>query len=112
MHGRGYPDIEHVRRATGLALVIYELATISLNYGSLSVGHGTLDVSGTLDGDVLVLAWIEQGGPEVVAPKGTGYGSKMLERTMCGHLGGSIGFNWTSGGALVNLKIDCERLAT
>lgn len=98
--------------ATGLALVIHELATNSLKYGSLSVASGTLDVSGTIDGDFLVLAWTEQGGPEVVVPRDTGYGSKMLERTMSGHLGGTIAVDWTSGGALVFLRIDCGRLSS
>ncbi|KQS67619.1 histidine kinase [Rhizobium sp. Leaf371] len=98
--------------ATGLALVIHELATNSLKYGSLSVASGTLDVSGTIDGDFLVLAWTEQGGPEVVVPRNTGYGSKMLERTMSGHLGGTIAVDWTTGGALVSLRIDCGRLSS
>jgi two-component sensor histidine kinase len=97
--------------ATGLALVIHELATNSLKYGSLSVANGTLDVSGTIDGEFVVLAWTEQGGPEVVAPNDSGYGSMMLERTMSGRLGGSMTVNWTSGGALVTLRIDCGRLS-
>lgn len=79
--------------ATGLGLVIHELATNSLKYGSLSVVNGTLDVSGATDGDFVVLAWTEQGGPEVVVPRDVGYGSKMLERTMSGHLGGAITSN-------------------
>lgn len=99
--------------ATGLALVIHELATNSLKYGSLSAATGTLDVSGSIEGDDVVLAWTEQGGPEVVTPQGAGgYGSKLLERTVAGHLGGTISYNWTPGGALVTLKLDANRLAS
>ena len=98
--------------ATGLALVIHELATNSLKYGALSLSTGILDVSGTASGDTVILAWTEQGGPKVVAPTGAGgYGSRLLERTMASHLGGSITFNWTPGGALVTLTIDAARLA-
>jgi two-component sensor histidine kinase len=98
--------------ATGLALVIHELATNSLKYGALSLSTGNLNVSGTICGDTVVLAWTEQGGPEVVVPNGAGgYGSRLLERTMAGHLGGSITFNWTPGGALITLTIDAARLA-
>lgn len=99
--------------ATGLALVIHELATNSLKYGSLAAATGTLDVSGSIDGADVILVWTEQGGPEVLAPQGSvGYGSRLLERTMSGHLGGTIGYNWISGGALITLTIDGNRLAT
>ncbi len=98
--------------ATGLALVIHELATNSLKYGALSLPTGTLDVSGTVTGDTVVLTWTEQGGPEVVTPTGEGgYGSRLLDRTMSGHLGGSINISWTPGGALVKLNIDVRHLA-
>jgi two-component sensor histidine kinase len=98
--------------ATSLALVIHELATNSLKYGALSFATGTLDVSGTVAGDTVVLTWTEQGGPEVVTPTGEGgYGSRLLDRAMSGHLGGSISTNWTPGGALVTLNIDASRLA-
>jgi two-component sensor histidine kinase len=98
--------------ATGLALVIHELATNSLKYGALSSAAGTLNVSGTVDENHVTLSWIEQGGPSVVPPTGPGgYGSKLLERTMAGHLGGSIAYDWTPAGALVSLKIDARRLA-
>lgn len=99
--------------ATGLALVIHELATNSLKYGSLSAATGTLDISGSIERDDVVLAWTEQGGPEVVTPQGAGgYGSKLLQRTVAGHLGGTISYNWTPRGALVTLKLDANRLAS
>jgi two-component sensor histidine kinase len=99
--------------ATGLSLVIHELATNSLKYGSLSGATGTLDVSGSVEGNNVVLAWTEQGGPEVVSPQGpAGYGTRMLDRTMSAHLGGTISYNWTPDGALVTLIIDTNRLAS
>lgn len=98
--------------ATSLALVIHELATNSLKYGALSLATGTLDVSGTVAGEAVVLTWTEQGGPEVVTPTGEGgYGSRLLDRAMSGYLGGSISINWTPGGALVTLNINASRLA-
>jgi hypothetical protein len=46
-------------------------------------------------------------------PQGAGgHGSKLLERTVAGHLGGTISYNWTPGGALVTLKLDANRLAS
>ncbi|WP_426122977.1 sensor histidine kinase [Pararhizobium sp. PWRC1-1] len=98
--------------ATGLALVIHELATNSLKYGALSVREGTLDVSGIMIGEDVQVVWTEQGGPEVSAPEGkSGYGSKLLDRTMSGHLGGTITYEWSSSGALITLRLNGNRLS-
>lgn len=98
--------------ATGLALVIHELATNALKYGAMSVSEGTLDVSGTMIGDDVEIRWTERGGPEVIAPEGPGgYGSKLLRRTLAGQLGGTLKHEWSSGGLLVTLRIDGHRLS-
>ncbi len=97
--------------ATALALVLHELATNSLKYGALSVASGMLDVSCTLHGSDVVVVWTEQGGPKVVAPtKATGFGSKMLERSMSHQLGGSIAFDWSESGLIATLRMTKERL--
>lgn len=101
-----------VQAATGLALVVHELATNSLKYGSLSSANGTLDVAGTIVGDNVEITWSEQGGPEVAPPQGpAGYGSKLMERTMSGTLGGSITYAWPTSGALISIRIRLDRLA-
>lgn len=99
--------------ATGLALVIHELATNDIKYGALSVPEGTLDVSGTISGDDLKIQWTERGGPEVEKPDGPGgYGSKLLHRTLAGHLGGTLEHDWSKEGLLVTLHIDATRLSS
>lgn len=98
--------------ATNLALIIHELATNSLKYGALSLPTGTLDVSGTMAGDDIDIIWTEQGGPEVAPPdESIGYGSKLLQRTVSGPLGGSIDHDWTRSGVLVTLRIKGDRLS-
>lgn len=93
--------------ATGLALVIHELATNAMKYGALSAPEGTLDVSGSMVGDDVEIQWTERGGPEVVKPDGAiGYGSKLLHRTLAGHLGGTLEHDWSKDGLSVTLKID------
>ncbi len=54
--------------ATGLALVLHELATNSMKYGALSAPTGTLDLSSTTGVDEICLTWLERGGPPVQAP--------------------------------------------
>jgi two-component sensor histidine kinase len=100
--------------ATGLALVIHELATNSMKYGALSVPTGTLDLSSAPDGADIVLTWLERGGPPISPPeKGSeGFGSKLVRRSVAGQLGGSIGYDWSQGGLIVTLRMRRDRLAS
>ena len=98
---------------TILALVIHELATNSLKYGALSVDTGLLDVSCSAHDEAFTLVWTESGGPKVQPPVGPGgYGSKLVERSVTGHLKGSIDYDWANEGLIVTLKVNPDRLAT
>ncbi|MBJ6986075.1 sensor histidine kinase [Devosia sp. MC521] len=99
--------------ATILALVVHELATNSLKYGALSVSSGLLDISGTGTDDQVCIAWTERGGPSVAPPSGeAGYGSKLLNRSVTGQLGGTINFDWSGEGVVITLTLDPKKLAT
>ncbi|MGV8833241.1 MAG: sensor histidine kinase [Devosia sp.] len=98
--------------ATSLALVFHELATNSLKYGALSAEAGTLDLSGNSNGDDLELVWTERGGPKVTPPSGAiGYGSKLVNRSVSGQLGGTIAYDWSADGVIITIKLDGSRLA-
>ena len=98
--------------ATALALIFHELATNSLKYGALSTDAGILDLSGSGDEQNVQLVWTERGGPVVEAPNGAeGYGSKLVKRSINGHLGGDITYHWSSEGVVVVLKLKADRLA-
>ncbi|RVA00495.1 MULTISPECIES: sensor histidine kinase [unclassified Mesorhizobium] len=97
--------------ATILALIIHELATNSLKYGALSAEAGTLDVSCSAQDDAVTIVWTESGGPLVETPAGPlGYGSRLVERSVTGHLRGSIAYDWSKQGLIVTLKIQPQRL--
>ncbi len=97
---------------TILALIVHELATNSLKYGALSVGTGTLDVSCSAHNEAVTIVWSESGGPPVQKPTGpAGYGTRLVERSVSRHLGGSIGYNWAKDGIVVTVKVDPERIA-
>ncbi len=98
--------------ATSLALIMHELATNSLKYGALSIESGTLDVSGSTDGEEITIVWTERGGPDVEPQNGAdGYGSNLVRRSISGQLGGSISYDWSSEGVIVTLKMREDRLA-
>jgi len=98
--------------ATALALVIHELATNSMKYGALSAHAGTLDVTSETDGDDIIVRWVERGGPTISRPDGLGgFGSKLVQRSVSGQLGGSIDYDWDKGGLIVTLRMSRTRLA-
>ncbi len=98
--------------ATGIALVIHELATNSMKYGALSVPTGTLDVTSVAEADRIVLTWLERGGPPVEPPaRPSGFGSLLVRRSVTGQLAGTIDYDWSIDGLIVTLGIDRARLA-
>ncbi len=96
---------------TTLALVVHELATNSIKYGSLSAAGGTLDVSCSVVDDDVIIVWTETGGPPVSVSRGqAGFGSTLVHRCITGQLGGVIGFDWPPRGVIVTLRMSKARL--
>lgn len=99
--------------STALALVIHELATNSAKYGALSVASGLLDVTCSDDDNEVVIVWTERGGPAVVAPDNpTGFGSRMIARTLSAQLSGAMATNWSEDGLIATLRLNKSRLAS
>lgn len=79
-----------VRSATPLALVFHELATNSAKYGALSSETGRVELTSTDKGEYLQLTWVERGGPPLNgAPSSEGFGSRLVEMSIRGQLGGT-----------------------
>lgn len=69
--------------ASTLALALHELATNAGKYGALSVPTGKVSMIWDFDEDRrFTLTWTESGGPEVVSPDRTGFGTRMIERAL------------------------------
>lgn len=86
------PDVQLGSKAVlQLSLVLHELTTNAVKYGSLSVETGEVALEWQLDGpdeakDIL-LTWTETGGPPASTPTRTGFGSRLI-RTGLGGTGG------------------------
>ena len=101
------------KTASTLALVIHELATNSVKYGALSCAEGFLDVSSRTDGDVIYLVWAETGGPLIVShPELSGFGSRLIERTISSQFGGELTYDWQESGLVVTISMQQDRLAS
>jgi two-component sensor histidine kinase len=98
--------------ASNLAMVIHELATNAVKYGALSCAEGFLEVSSRTDGDRIQLVWAETGGPPIDGhPDLTGFGSRLIERTVSRQLGGDLNYDWQESGLVVTITMPEDRLA-
>ena len=97
---------------TSLALSIHELATNAVKYGALSSPVGCVTITCRCLDDVCQLTWVERGGPCIEAkPERTGFGSKLLMRSITGALGGTITEQWDWEGLSVHLALPLAPLA-
>jgi two-component sensor histidine kinase len=100
------------RTATTLAMVIHELATNSVKYGALSCAEGALDVSSVSNGADLELIWAETGGPTIESrPELSGFGSRLISRSVASQLGGELHYDWQESGLVVTVRMRQDRLA-
>lgn len=85
-----------------LGLLLHELATNAVKYGSLSADAGSVDVVWTVGGDgELVLQWDERGGPPVREPGEGGFGSTLIREVATRQLGGTLQIAWPVTGMRV-----------
>lgn len=98
------------RGATPVGLVFHELATNSAKYGALSVPKGTVRIVTTLKGQQVEISWTEAGGPQVMEPQRTGFGTRLTDTSVVNQLGGTIQREWLPGGLRVQIGVQADRL--
>lgn len=99
------------RTAMTLAMVVHELATNSVKYGALSCPEGVLDVSCRTDDEHLDLVWAETGGPPISkAPELSGFGSRLIARSVANQLGGLLTYDWQENGAVITVRMQQARM--
>jgi two-component sensor histidine kinase len=99
-----------------LAMVLHELATNAAKHGALSVPSGTVEVrwrAGRRTGEdgLLRLSWTEAGGPPIAsAPARRGFGTRVIEATVRGQLGGTVERRWERTGLVVEMALPLARV--
>lgn len=95
-----------------LALVIHELMTNAAKYGALSVPEGVLSITWSrLDDGDCAITWTETGGPTVMAPASSGFGSKLIQSTIGYDLGGAAVMDFRPTGLSAKLVIPARHVA-
>ncbi|ANY19258.1 Blue-light-activated histidine kinase 1 [Tsuneonella dongtanensis] len=101
------------RAATPLALIFHELATNSAKYGALSVeiGRVEIEIDCGSDAERARISWREHGGPPAPQVPGTeGFGSRLVQMSIEGQLGGTMDRRFEAGGLAVDLSIPLKSI--
>ena len=99
-----------VEATQALAMVFHELVTNAAKYGALSTPHGRVSVRWEWQPEEgphrrLRVEWEETGGPKVVPPSGTGYGTKVICDIIPYELGGTVDLELASEGVRCRLEL-------
>jgi PAS domain S-box-containing protein len=101
------PDLEvGPRAALSLSLVLHELATNAVKYGSLSANGGKVTISWGLAGasDEFFLNWREMNGPTVVEPHSPGFGTRLIRSGIAGE-SSQVDINFAPSGLICTLRV-------
>lgn len=97
-----------------LGMALHELSTNAVKYGALSAHDGKVLISWQVedkeDGQHFVMSWREQGGPPVVAPTATGFGTLVIERMAAEATHGTVSLQFPREG--VRWFLDAEAAST
>jgi two-component sensor histidine kinase len=111
---KGTPVMLSSKQALSLARAVNELATNALKYGALSNGTGQIRVlwqpgrPGT--DDAFHFAWIETGGPPVMAPARKGFGSRIIERVLAQEFSGQAALAYDPSGVRCELRTQMRHI--
>jgi PAS domain S-box-containing protein len=90
-----------------LGMVVHELATNAVKHGALTVPEGHVAVSWAVDeaAGLLRIRWTETDGPPPGFPAHRGVGSRVIETTVTGQLGGAVDRRWPEEGLTCDIAL-------
>lgn len=94
--------------AVSLSMMIHELYTNAIKYGSLSVPDGQISIEWTVSKEEprrFILRWIEAGGPVVKKPLRSSFGSRLIEQALPGQLQGDARLQYEPSGLICEINI-------
>jgi two-component sensor histidine kinase len=93
--------------ALALTMALHELATNAAKYGALSVPSGRVTIEWSVspgDPKHLKLRWEEKGGPPVSPPTRTGFGTRLVQRSLALELGGEVSLTYEPTGVVCDVS--------
>jgi two-component sensor histidine kinase len=98
-----------------MGMVLHELATNAAKYGALSAQNGRVSIrwEQRLNGHPrpnLVLDWREVGGPSVVVPANSGFGTSTIRDLIPYEFGGTVDLSFGTSGIRCRLELPSDWL--
>jgi len=91
--------------ALTLSMAFHELCTNALKYGALSTPEGRVALRWAMPcPEMLRLTWTERGGPKVSPPTATGFGSRLLTRSLAAELRGVVRLDFDEAGVVCTIE--------
>lgn len=105
----GGPDARVTpKQALALSIALHELGTNAIKYGALSDRGGRITLAWSVEGGRLHLNWRESGGPPVAPPTRTGFGTRLIERSLANDLGGEARILYLPTGVVAQMSTPLE----
>lgn len=104
------------KQALSLALAVHELATNATKYGALSVDDGYVQIDWSIatadvENPQFEFVWREFGGPEVVTPDRSGFGSRLITRVLSADFSGTVTIDYEEDGVICRLAAPASQLS-
>ncbi len=101
------------KQTLAFSLGLHELATNASKYGALSGDVGQVTITWAMQNEVegrrmVELVWEESGGPVVERPAETGFGMRLIERSLSRDLGGDVDLDFNAEGVRAVLRSPVE----
>jgi two-component sensor histidine kinase len=100
-------------QALALGLLFHELATNAAKYGALAHGDGQVEVVWRVEMSGkqtnLEIDWKEHDGPPVIPPSRSGFGSRLIQRSLQGQLGGEAALDYAPDGVRCHIRLPLAR---
>jgi PAS domain S-box-containing protein len=96
------------RLAVDISMILHELLTNALKYGSLSIGSGRVALGWDMEDNMLRLQWHEIDGPSVGIPSRRGLGSTLIQNVVKEH-GGKAEMTFNPAGLSCSLDFRMDK---
>ncbi len=110
---RGEDAILPPRAALAFSLVLHELFTNAIKYGSLSNEAGSIHIDLRSSADRaahLSFVWSERNGPAVSEPTRRGFGTRLLDRLLSAELDADVSRQFAPDGFVCRIEVPLEKL--
>ena len=96
--------------AVNVGMALHELSTNAVKYGALATDAGRVSIGWRTEDGMVILEWRESGGPAVVPPARSGFGTRLLT----GLFGeqGKVELEFPATGAYCRLSFPAQSLMT